>query len=193
MKILNEMIDVFKQTDLQTNIPWLINQQNILMLNEQYKDDMYKECNILIDIFCIQQMREVAYSLSKESEVSIEEKLFDYVTILDELEIDFYLFALLAGEDYFGSDFYTDDFEDSKNAIIHYLIDENYYKVTKVLLNHYKDNQVLLKNIIEDFFIYSRYEEAVSEIETLEDMFDYPDIVELYEWADSGFDISGER
>ena len=193
MKTISEMEDIFKQTDLQINIPWLTNHQNILMLNKQYKDDMYKECNILIDMFCMQQIREVAYALSEESEVYIEDKLCDYETIIDELEIDFNLFVLIAGEDYFASDFYTDNFEESKRAIIHFLIDENYHKVVRILEKHYSDSQVMLENLIEDFWIYPRYQEAISEIETLEDMFDYPEIVKIYEWARSGFSIDGEQ
>ena len=193
MKTIIEMEDIFKQTDLQINIPWLTNHQNILMLNKQYKDNMYKECNILIDMFCMQQIREVAYALSEESEVYIEDKLCDYETIIDELEVDFNLFVLRAGEDYISSDFYTDDFEESKRAIINFLIDENYHKVVRVLEQHYKNNQKLLESLIEDFWIYPRYQEAISEIQSIEDMFDYPEIVKIHGWSESGFSIDGEQ
>jgi len=193
MKTISEMEDIFKQTNLQVNIPWLTNHQNIFMLNKQYKDDIYKECNILIDIFCMQQIREVAYALSEESEVYIDGKLCDYETIIDKLEVDFNLFVLRAGEDYISSDFYIDDSEESKRAIINFLIDENYHKVVRVLEQHYKNNQKLLENLMEDFWIYPRYQEAISEIQSIEDMFDYPEIVKIHEWAEGGFSISGEQ
>ena len=80
--------------------------------------------------------------------------LCDYETIIDELEMDFNIFVLIAGEDYFASDFYTDDFEESKRAIIHFLIDKNYYHIVWILEKHYLDNQKMLENLIEDFWIY---------------------------------------
>ncbi|MBV5279258.1 MAG: hypothetical protein J0647_09580 [Campylobacteraceae bacterium] len=73
-----------------------------------------------------------------------------------------------------------------------YLIDQNYYRVSTILVRHYADNQKLLESIIEPFPIYAEYQKALTDIETLEDFLDYPEAMKLYEWADGGFDISGE-
>ncbi len=137
-------------------------------------------------------MREIAFSVSEYLEVDIQDKMDYYMSILYDQELDFNLFVLLAGESYFSSDFYTDDFENSQYAIIQYLIDENYDGVTQVLINHYQDNQRLLEGIIEYFPIYLTYQKVISQIETLENYFDYPEVVKVFEWATNGFSISGE-
>ena len=186
----------FTQSDLQYNKFWLQNSQYIVNQNKQYSDDFYKECNELIDLFCLQLLREISYTFSEEIEYDIWSKIWDFISIIDSNGIDFNLFVLLAGEDYIKSDDYifeNYDCEERQLNILSYLIHINYNKITNILISHYGNEQKLLLNTIEDFNISDRYEEAIAEIQSLEDMFDYPEIVKIYEWAEGGFSISGEQ
>lgn len=186
------MGEIFSQTELHYDLDWLVQYQAIIAEEKKYKDDLFEDSNILIDLFCLQEIKEVAFAVSRYDEHNIEESIADYLRILDDLEIDFNLFILLAGEDFYSSDFYQDYEESSPHYILLYLIDQNYYRVSTILVRHYADNQKLLESIIEPFPIYAEYQKALTDIETLEDYFDYPEVVKLYEWAVSGFDISGE-
>ena len=192
MKNINDMNKFFRQTELHFDSTWLKNNQEFIAQEKKYKDDLYKECHEMIDLFCLQEMKEIAYAVSEYEEHSLEDSIWDYLHILSELEIDFNIFVLLAGEDYYSSDFYTDDFENSQKNILWYLIDKNYYRTSRFLIRYYGDNQKLLETIIEPFPIYNEYQKALTEIQTLEDYFDYPEVIKLYEWSEAGFDIYGE-
>jgi hypothetical protein len=184
-----DMDEAFKQTDLHYDMNWLGIHQIIIMENKKDKDDFYQECKELIDIFCLQEMKEIAYAISEDGEHSIEDSVLDYLHILSVLGIDFNLFVLLAGKDYYSSNLYTDDFESSQKHILWYLINNNYYRTSRFLIRHYGDNQKLLETIIEPFDIYDEYQNALEYIEAFSD---YPEVTRLYEWAENGFDISGE-
>lgn len=186
----------FTQSDLQYNKFWLQNSQYIVNQNKQYSDNLYKECNELIDLFCLQLLREISYTFSEESEFDIRDRIWDFISIIDSNGIDFNLVVLLAGEDYIKSDYYlfeNDDCEERQLNVLFYLLNINYDKIINILISHYGNEQKLLLNTIEDFNIYDRYQEAIVEIQSLEDMFDYPEIVKIHEWAEGGFSISGEQ
>lgn len=188
--------ETFSKADLQYDKFWLHNNHYIITQNKTYNEDIFKECHILIDLFCLQQMKEVAYAISEDYHIDINVSIGDYLFIISKLGIDFNLFILLAGEKYITSDYYTGAFEDCEENqvnILYYLININYYNIVNMLRSHYKDDQKLLLTILESLDIHTGYQRAVQEIETLEDMFDYPEVVKLYEWANSGFDINGER
>lgn len=190
--MINSIEKIFAKADLQYDKFWLHNNHYIVTQNKQYNEDMYKGCNILIDLFCLQQMKEVAFAITEDYDYDIRTSIYCYLDIVKELEIDFNLFVLMAGEDYINSDYYNVDFEDCEENqinILYYLLKINYYKIVQILTTHYKDKQKLLLTIIEPFF--QNYEIIAREIETLEDMFDYPEVVKMHTWASDGFDISG--
>lgn len=191
MKTINEMRVFFERSDLDFDMYWLKTHHEIISQDKQYEDDLYKECNIIIDIFCLQEMKEITSKISEHREHNVQDSAYDYLQILNDLEIDFNLFVLLAGEDYFRSDFYTDDFESSQMYILCYLIDKNYHSMREILIRHYEDNHKLLDSLVKSLLIYEEYETAKFGIKTLEDCFDHPEVMELYEWANDGFMIYG--
>jgi len=194
MDIINNIDEAFLKSDLQYDKFWLQSHHYIVLLNKQYNDDLYKDCHILIDMFCLQQMKEVAFVIAEDYEYDVRSSIYCYLYIIKELGIDFNLFVLIAGEDYINSDYSIydfDDLEENQINIMLYLLNKNYQKTVKILKTYYKDEQKLLLTIIEPFF--STYEKIAQEIETLEDMFDYPEVVKMHSWASDGFDITGDQ
>ncbi len=189
MKQLIEMEEIFKKTDLHYDIDWLHTNQQIsyTAITDDTRTTNYKICLYMLNIFCLQEMREVAYSVSEDFEHDIELSVGDYLFILQELDIDVNIFKTMV-----DSEFYKSDEDGANSQLLTYLINQNYYHVSKKLINHYKNYQQLLESIIKDFDIYATYQDALENIENLEDCLDYSEILKLYSWADSGFDISGE-
>lgn len=184
----------FSRSDLNYYKFYLHNNQYILNQFKTYSDNIFKECNELIDLFCIQAIREIAHCLLEESDFEIESFIWRCISTIDDLEIDFNLFVLLGGEKYLNSDSYELESacEQNQYNILSYFIDENYSNVVRLLLKHYKDNQSLLLNVIDDMPYKDSYVKAVSEIETLEDMCDNANVVRTFEWAENGFSLYGE-
>lgn len=112
--------------------------------------------------------------------------------MISELEIDIKLFILLAGESFFESDFYEYTGELSEEQVLKYLIRENYNKNCSILTNSYKNNYTMFNDIIKNLYFYDNYLEAISQAESIEECLDYPDILKLMSWADSGFNIEME-
>lgn len=195
--MINVLEKVFANTDLKYDKFWLYNNHNIVSQNKQYADDMYKDCNVLIDLFCLQQMKEIAFAIVEDNDYDIRESLYDYVYIIRQLEIDFNYFVLLSGEDYINSDYYNVDYEDceeNKINILNYLLKINYNKIVQVLTNYYKDEQKLLMTIIEPFHIFETYQTAIQEVETLEDYMETDvEVIKIHAWANDGFDITGNQ
>ncbi len=193
MKTIIEMENILNQTDLHYDIIWLDNSQQTIEIKQLYPDDIYTECRYMLNIFCLQEIKEIAYMISEDLEHDISTSVGDYLFMLQELEIDIKLFTLLAGEDFFKSDYYEYGNEDDVNIqLLTYLINENYYNISQIIIKDYANNQKLLESIIEPYSIYTTYQKALKDIDSLEDCFDYPEVMRLYTWADGGFDISGE-
>jgi len=193
MKTIIEMENILNQTDLHYDIIWLDNSQQTVEIKQLYPDDIYAECRYMLNIFCLQEIREIAYAISEDFEHDISTSVGNYLFMLQELEIDIKLFTLLAGEIFFKSDYYEYGDEDDINTqLLTYLITENYYNISQIIIKDYGDNQKLLESIITPYSIYTTYQKALEDIDSVEDCFDYPEIMRLHAWADGGFDISGE-
>jgi len=106
--------------------------------------------------------------------------------------IDFKLFIVYAGEDFFKSDYYEYDGETGEEQVLKYLFYEHYDKVRRRLEHHYKDSQILSLELIEDQYFHGSYMNAVENKESYEDCFDYVESMKLYQWAAAGFSWSGE-
>lgn len=188
------MQETFEKTDLHYNIDWLYDNQQIsdITISDEL-DDSYRSCLYMLNIFCLQEIREIAYAISENIECDMEISVGDYLFILEELDINMNIFSILVDKEFFTSGYYEEGDVDEVNAqLLTYLINENYHRILKSLINHYKNNQQLLESIIKDFDIYTTYQDALEDIGSLEDCFDYPEIMRLYAWADGGFDISGD-
>lgn len=179
--------------DNEHDIELLLTLSSVLSKYNQYENDIFQESKNVIDIFCLQELYQIALRLSLEEEGSFDMRIGSYLFIIKELEIDFKIMIALAGKDYFDSDFYDkDDEENSELNILKYLIDDNYGKVIRFLKRDFSSNQELLELIIKDFSIFDTYKELKDGDTSFEDFFDYPEIMRLYEWADGGFCLSGE-
>lgn len=189
--MLNDILDSLSHTDLHKNDLWMNESFNILLENVTYKDDIYLENNQLIDILCLFELSEIAYIIFDESDVNIEDRLGDYLTIINDFEIDFYKFILLGGEDFITSDYHSDFYEENDRNLFNYLIHNRYDNVVKVLKQHYSSNQTMLESIIKDTPMYSDYQSAIENIDSFEDVFDYVEIMKLTEWSENGFPIYG--
>lgn len=178
--------------NILANFDWIEKALKILLRDKKYENDLYQDCRLVIDIFCINEMASIPLCIYEESEYDINENLYDYFTMISELEIDIKLFILLAGESFFESDFYEYTGELSEEQVLKYLIHENYNKNCFILTNSYKNNYTMFKDIIKNLYFYNNYLEAMSQAESMEDCLDYPDILKLMSWADSGFRMREE-
>lgn len=192
MNIDFENIKNASSKNILANFDWIEKALKILLRDKKYENNLYQECNLLIDIFCINEMASFPLSIYEQGEYDINENLYDYFTMISELEIDIKLFILLAGESFFESDFYEYTGELSEEQVLKYLIRENYNKNCSILTNSYKNNYTMFNDIIKNLYFYDNYLEAISQAESIEECLDYPDILKLMSWADSGFNIERE-
>ena len=120
--------------------------------------------------------------------------IYNFLSIINTLEIDFNLFILLCGEEYINSDMYeyTDDFETNQFNIIMYIIYKNFTDILSILKKHYINDDNLLLNILDGMEFKDRYLEVIENIIDFEDIYDYVDVVKLYQWKEDGFPICGE-
>ena len=192
--MLENYEESFKKSDLEYDKFWLQNNQYVLNQYKTYDDNLYKDANELLDLFCIQILRNNVYCFSEESDFNIEAKIYDFRYIITDLQFDFNLFVLLSGEDYINSDYYAnyEDYETNQYNIIYYLISIRFYDVLLILKKHYGDSDKLLLNLLDGLNYKERYLECLSEIETFEDMFDNVDVVKLHQWKEDGFNMNGE-
>lgn len=192
MNIDFENIKNASSKNILANFDWIEKALKILLRDKKYENNLYQECNLLIDIFCINEMASFPLSIYEQGEYDINENLYDYFNMISELEIDIKLFILLAGESFFESDFYEYTGELSEEQVLKYLIRENYNKNCSILTNSYKNNYTMFNDIIKNLYFYDNYLEAISQAESIEECLDYPDILKLMSWADSGFNIEME-
>jgi hypothetical protein len=138
-------------------------------------------------------MKDVARCVYEEVEPDLDSNIYDYYfELIRELEIDFKLFIVYAGEDFFKSDYYDYNGETGEEQVLKYLFYKHYEKVRRRLEQHYKDAQIFLLELIEDQYFHSSYLHAVENIVNYEDCFDCVESMKLYQWASAGFSWSGE-
>ncbi len=193
--MLENYEDIFNKVDFnEFNKFWLHNNQYIINQYKRYDNNLYKNCSELIDLFCIQILREIVYCFSEEIEFDLENMIYKFLWIINTLEIDFNLFILLCGEEYINSDMYeyTDDFETNQFNIIMYIIYKNFTDILSILKKHYINDDNLLLNILDGMEFKDRYLEVIENIIDFEDIYDYVDVVKLYQWKEDGFPICGE-
>jgi hypothetical protein len=179
--------------DNEHDIELLLTLSSVLSKYNQYENDIFQEYQELIDIFCLQELYQIALRISlDEDNDEVDSRAGNYFVILREIEMNFNLTVALARKDFFVSDFYDEDEEDNDTNLIKYLIAENYDRVIKLLKKDYSSNEELLEFIIKDFSIFNTYEELKNGDSSFEDFFDYPEIMRLHAWADGGFCLSGE-
>jgi hypothetical protein len=178
----------FNSVNLKIDIAWLLKQLKIIEDRKESVD----ECRFILNMLCVLHLKNVAVSVYEEEEPDLDNSIYEYyLDLINELEVDFKRFIIIAGEDFFKSNFYEYDGEGGENQVLAYLIYQNYDDVTRFLQSQYKDFQAMLKEVIKDEYFYESYLEAVESIETLEDYFDNVETVKLFEWANNGFMIYG--
>lgn len=181
-------------SNLHSNIELLYKHLNIVnSMNDENTNKFFIECISVLDLICLHEMKDVARCVYEEVEPDLDSNIYSYYfELIRELEIDFKLFIVYAGEDFFKSDYYEYDGETGEEQVLKYLFYEHYDKVRRSLEQHYKDAQTLLLELIEDQYFHGSYLHAVENIESYEDCFDYVESMKLYEWASAGFGWSGE-
>lgn len=181
-------------SNLHNNIELLYKHLNIVnSMNDENTNKFFVECISALDLICLLEMKDVARCVYEEVEPDLDSNIYSYYfELIRELEIDFKLFIVYAGEDFFKSDYYEYDGETGEEQVLKYLFYEHYDKVRRSLEQHFKDAQTLLLELIEDQYFHGSYLHAVENIESYEDCFDYVESMKLYEWASAGFGWSGE-
>jgi len=181
-------------SNLHSNIELLYKHLNIVnSMNDENTNKFLIECISALDLICLLEMKDVARCVYEEVEPDLDSNIYSYYfELIRNLEIDFKLFIVYAGEDFFKSDYYEYDGETGEEQVLKYLFYEHYDKVRRSLEQHYKDAQTLLLELIEDQYFHGSYLHAVENIESYEDCFDYVESMKLYEWASAGFSWSGE-
>ena len=176
-------------SNLHNNIELLYKHLNIVnSMNDENTNKFFVECISALDLICLLEMKDVARCVYEEVEPDLDSNIYNYYfELIRDLEIDFKLFIVYAGEDFFKSDYYEYDGETGEEQVLKYLFYEHYDKVRRSLEQHYKDAQTLLLELIEDQYFHGSYLHAVENIESYEDCFDYVESMKLYEWASAGF------
>ena len=190
----HELSRALEASNLHSDIEFLYKHLNIIdsMKNEK-TNKFFVECISALDLICLLEMKDVARCVYEEVEPDLDSNIYNYYfELIRDLEIDFKLFIVYAGEDFFKSDYYEYDGETGEEQVLKYLFYEHYDKVRRSLEQHYKDAQTLLLELIEDQYFHGSYLHAVENIESYEDCFDYVESMKLYQWASAGFSWSGE-
>ena len=183
----------FEKTDLDYDDNFIKNNQKIINQYKQYDNDIFKESNELIDLFCIQLLREIPNSFIHRFNFYIEGTLSFFLNIIDELKIDFTFFVVISGEEYLNSDFYDleSESEDKKINILNYLLNKNYNNIVKLLINHYETSENLLLNILENTPYKKQYFNLIHN-DYYSREFEYTDLMKIRQWEDEGFPMYGE-
>lgn len=184
----DEIEKALHNIDLKIAVTSLMMQLHIIENRKASAD----ECEYILNILCLLHLKYIANSVYDEEPELGTMIYWDYLEFIKELEVDFKHFIIIAGNDFFKSDFYEYDGESGENQVLTYLIHKEYSRVIRFLKSHYGDAQTMLNEVIRDQYFYDDYVKAVHSIITLEDYFDEVESVKLYTWADGGFDISGE-
>ena len=189
-----ELSRALESSNLHCDIELLYKHLNIVdTIKNENINKFFIECISVLVLICLLEMKDVARCVYEEVEPDIDSSIYDYyLELIRELEIDFKLFIVYAGEDFFKSDYYDYDGETGEKQVLKYLFYEHYDKVRRRLEHHYKDIQILLLELIEDQYFHGSYLDAVENIESYEDCFDYVESMKLYQWAAAGFSWSGE-
>ena len=78
-------------------------------------------------------MKDVARFVYREVEPDLDSNIYNYhFELFRELEIDFKLFIIYAGVDFFKSNYYEYDRETGEEQVLKYLFFEHYDKVRRV-------------------------------------------------------------
>ncbi len=187
-----EILEVLNILNIDSDIDLLYEQLQIVNSQKNDSSNFYAQCLSALDLISILEIKNIALSIYEEREAQLDINIYTYLNLIEEFEIDFKLFILLAGEEFLTSEYYEYDGDLGYEQVLKYLISKHYNKVVKKLKLYYKDSQAILIELIRDQYCYNSYLEVVENIDSLEDAFDYVEIMKLYQWADTGFSISGE-
>lgn len=187
-----EVSNVLNTLNQDVDIDWLFSQIEIVNNKEKEETNLYSECIAILNLICILEIKRISINVYEEMESDLTESTDFCLELINELEIDFKLFILLAGEEFFKSEYYEYDGEIGESQVLEYLISEYYNNVCRRLRLHYKEWQIMLEEFIKNEYLYDTYLDAIKSSSTLEDCYDHVEIMKLYSWASSGFDMSGE-
>lgn len=187
-----EVFNVFNNLNQDVDIDWLFSQLEIVDNKEKEKTNFYAECFAILNLICILEIKRISINVYEEMESDLTESIDFCLELINELEIDFKLFILLAGEDFFKSDYYEFDGEIGESQVLGYLISEYYNKVSRRLRLHYNEWQIMLEEFIKNEYFYDTYLDAIKSSSTLEGCYDHVEIMKLYSWAGSGFNMSAK-
>lgn len=169
----------------------LLYKQLEIINNEKFSfNSIYIQCYSLLDLIVILELKDIALNVYEQQEAKLDANITNcYLKLIEELEIDFKLFILLAGEDFLMSDYYEYNGNLGYEQVIKYLIDKQYEKILKELKLYYKDSQTLLIELIKDQYFSNNYLKAIQNLENYKDNFDYVEIMKVYHWANTGFSL----
>ena len=121
-------------SNLHSNIELLYNHLNIVnSMNDENTNKFFIECISALDLICLLEMKDVARCVYEEVEPDLDSNIYNYYfELIRDLEIDFKLFIVYAGEDFFKSDYYEYDGETGEEQVLKYLFYEHYDKVRRV-------------------------------------------------------------
>lgn len=185
-----EILRALNMVNLYCDIELLYEQLKIVN-NEEYSfNRIYIQCYSLLDLIVILELKNIALNVYENQETKLDINISDYyLKLIVELEIDFKLFILLAGEDFLMSDYYEYNGDLGYEQVIKYLINKQYEKVLKKLKLYYKDSQTLLIELIKEQYFYNSYLKAIQNLEIYKNNSDYTEVMKLYQWSNTGFNL----
>lgn len=109
----DELSIALESSNLHCDIELLYKHLNIVdTMKNKNTNKFFIECTSVLDLICLLEMKDVARCVYEEVEPDLDSNIYNYYfELIRELEIDFKLFIVYAGEDFFKSDYYTNMME----------------------------------------------------------------------------------
>ena len=119
---------------ITSDIELLYKHLNIVdIMKNENTNKFFIECISALDLICLLKMKDVARFVYREVEPDLDSNIYNYhFELIRELEIDFKLFIIYAGVDFFKSNYYEYDRETGEEQVLKYLFFEHYDKVRRV-------------------------------------------------------------
>lgn len=187
--MLENLSQFFEKTNLEYDEIWLQNHQNILHQYKHYHEDLYKGCNELLDLFCMQTIREIVSDISNDYEFDLDEKIFDFIEIIHNAKIDFNVLVLMGGEEYLQSDVYSYEHtcENNQFNIVRYLIVTRYDEIVEIFVQHYGNGNTFFLALLEAMGLRESYEEVMQQIANGEETSENETVEKLQKLKENSF------
>lgn len=122
----DELLRALIASNLHSNVELFYKHLNIVnSMKDENTNKFFVECISALDLICLLEMKDAARCVYEEVELDLDSNIYNYYfELIRELEVDFKLFIVYAGEIFFKSDYYEYDGETGEEQVLKYLFYE---------------------------------------------------------------------